>query len=170
MPAFLQPDLQQVLSQAISFLLLWMILRKLAWKPLLMALDMRRARIEEEFRQIGQSKAELARLQEDYTRRLAAIENEARTKIQQAIIEGKRVAGEIQEQARAQSSAVLTKSKEAVEMEIAKAKVTLRDDVARMTVDAVERVLRRKLDAKADRELVDQILSELEPGRASGTH
>ena len=167
MPAFLQPDLQQVLSQAISFLLLWWILRALAWKPLLTALDTRRARIEEEFRRIGQSKAELARLQEEYTRRLAAIEDEARTKIQQAILEGKRVASEIQEQARAQSSAALTKSKEAVEMELAKAKVTLRNDVAQMTVDAVERILRRKLDAKADRELVDQILGELESGRAS---
>lgn len=170
MPAFLQPDLQQILSQAVSFLLLWWILRRLAWRPLLTALDTRRARIEEEFRQIGQSKAELARLQEDYSRRLAAIEDEARTKIQQAIIEGKKVASEIQEQARAQSSAVLTKSKEAVEMELAKAKVTLRNDVAQMTVEAVERILRRKLDAKADRELVDQILSELEQGRASARH
>ena len=168
MPAFLQPDLQQVLSQAISFLLLWWILRALAWKPLLTALDARRARIEEEFRQVGQSKAELARLQEDYTRRLAAIEDEARTKIQQAVIEGKRVANEIQEQAREQSSAALTKSKEALEMELAKAKVTLRDEVAKMTVEAVERILRRKLDAKTDRELVDQILGELEQGRAGG--
>ena len=112
-------------------------------------------------------KAELEQVQQDYRRRLAAIEDEARTKIQQAILEGKRVASEIQEQARAQSSAALTKSKEAVEMELAKAKVTLRNDVAQMTVDAVERILRRKLDAKADRELVDQILGELESGRAS---
>jgi F-type H+-transporting ATPase subunit b len=168
MPAFLQPDLQQILSQSLSFLLLWWILRRFAWKPLLTALDVRRARIEEEFRRIGQTKNELARLQEDYNRRLSAIENEARTKIQQAILEGKRVAGEIQEQARAQGAAILTKSKEAVERELAKAKVTLRDEVAQMTVEAVERILRRKLDAKTDRQLVDEILNELEAGRGAG--
>ncbi|MGH2347871.1 MAG: F0F1 ATP synthase subunit B [bacterium] len=162
MPAFLQPDIQQVASQAISFLLLLWFLRRFAWKPLLTVLDQRRARIEEELRQVAQSRAELVRLQEDYGRRLAAIEHEARTKIQQAIIEGKRISSEIQEQARQQGYEILTKSKEAVEMELAKARVTLRDQVAQMTVEAVERILRVKLDAKADRHLVDEMLDELE--------
>ena len=165
MPAFLQPDLQQVLSQAVSFLLLLWLLRRFAWKPLLTILDARRHRIEEEFRQIAQTKSELARLQEDYGRRLAAIEQEARTKIQQAILEGKRIGGEIQEQAREQGYAILTKSKEAVELELAKARVSLRDQVAQMTVEAVERILRGKLDAKTDRRLVDEILDELEGDR-----
>ena len=165
MPAFLQPDLQQVLSQAVSFLLLLWLLRRFAWKPLLAILDARRHRIEEEFRQIAQAKSELARLQEDYGRRLAAIEQEARTKIQQAILEGKRIGGEIQEQAREQGYAILTKSKEAVELELAKARVSLCDQVAQMTVEAVERILRGKLDAKTDHRLVDEILDELEGDR-----
>ena len=62
MPSFLQPDLQQVLSQAVSFLLLLWLLRRFAWTPLLTMLDQRRSRIEEEFRRIAQSKEELARL------------------------------------------------------------------------------------------------------------
>ena len=166
MPAFLQPDLQQILSQAVSFLLLLWLLRRFAWGPLLGVLDLRRNRIEEEFRQIAQTKSELARLQEDYGRRLAAIEEEARTKIQQAILDGKRVGAEIQEQAREQAAAILAKSKDAVEMELAKARVTLRDQVARMTIEAVERVLRGTLDAKTDRRLVDQILEELDRAQA----
>ena len=168
MPAFLQPDLQQILSQAISFLLLLWLLRRFAWGPLLRVLDLRRSRIEEEFRQIAQTKSELARLQEDYGRRLAAIEEEARTKIQQAILEGKRVGAEIQEQAREQGAAILAKSKDAVEMELAKARVTLRDQMARMTVEAVERVLRGTLDAKTDRRLVDHVLEELDRQQARG--
>ena len=166
MPSSLQPDLQQILSQAVSFLLLLWFLHRFAWRPLLTTLDLRRSRIEEEFRQIAQTKSELARLQEDYGRRIAAIEEEARTKIQQAILEGKRVGGEIQEQAREQAAAILAKSKEAVEMELAKARVTLRDQVAQMTVEAVERVLRGTLDAKTDRRLVDQILEELDRAQA----
>ncbi len=162
MPEILRLDLQQILSQAISFVLLVAILKRFAWKPLLSVLDQRRARIEEDLRQVAQSKAELARLQADYTKRLTGIEEEARAKIQQAILEGKRVSVEIQEQARAQGSALVTKAKETIELELAKAKVTLRDQMAEMTVDAVERVLRRKLDEKADRHLVDAVLAELE--------
>ena len=154
--------IQELSVQVVGFLLLFVIMRRIAWRPLLMILDQRRARIEEEFRRVAQTKNELARLQEDYGRRLSAIEDEARTKIQQAILEGKRIGGEIQEQAREQGSAILAKSKEAVELELAKARVTLRDQVAEMTLEAVERILRGKLDAKADRHLVDQILDELE--------
>ena len=158
----LSHTIQELSVQVVGFLLLFVIMRRIAWRPLLMILDQRRARIEEEFRRVAQTKNELARLQEDYGRRLSAIEDEARTKIQQAILAGKRIGGEIQEQAREQGAAILAKSKEAVELELAKARVTLRDQVAQMTLEAVERVLRGKLDAKADRHLVDQILDELE--------
>ena len=166
MPTILQLDLQQILSQAISFVLLVVILRKFAWRPLLAMLDQRRAHIEDELRQIAQSKSELAQLQDDYTKRLAKIEDEARTKIQQAMLEGKRLAIELQEQARAQGYEIMTKAKDTVELELAKAKVTLRDQVAAMTMDAVERMLRRKLDPTADRQLVDDVLKELEEPRA----
>lgn len=162
MPAILQLDLQQILSQAISFILLLIVLRKFAWTPLLTALDARRARIEEELRAIAQGKTDLARLQEEYGKRLGAIEEEARAKIQQAVLEGKRIAVDIQEQARQQASALTAKSKETIELELAKAKVSLRDQVAAMTVDAVEKILRQKLDAKTDQQLVDAVLKELE--------
>ena len=162
MPAFLQPDLQQILAQAFSFLILWAVLRRYAWRPLLSVLDARRAKIEDELRQIARRKAEMERLQAEYAAHLKQINDEARAKIQQAILEGKRIGIEVQEQARAQALAILTKSKETVELELAKAKVTLRDQVAEMTVSAVERILKQKLDPKADRHLVDAVLAELE--------
>jgi F-type H+-transporting ATPase subunit b len=162
----LQLDLQQIVSQALSFLLLLWVLRRFAWRPLLAILDQRRARIEEELRAVAQRQGEVARLQAEYTKKLATIHEEARAKIQESILEGKRIALEIQEEARAQGRAILGKAKETVELELAKAKVTLRDEVAGMTMEALERILRRKLDAEADRALVEAVLGELEGDRA----
>ena len=162
MPAFLQPDIQQVISQAISFLLLLAILKKFAWKPLLDMLDQRRRKIEEDLRSAAHQKSEMERLQREYQTRLAAIEEEARTKIQQSVLEGKRIGAEVQEQAREQAVQILAKSKETLELELAKARVTLRDQVAAMTVGAVERILRQRLDAAADQKLIETILGELE--------
>ena len=158
----LQLDFQQIVSQALSFLLLVWILRRFAWRPLLNALDARRQHIEEELRKAAQAREDVARLQADYSKRIAVIEEEARNKIQQAVLDGKRIAIELQEEARAQAQAILTKSKETVELELAKARVTLRDQLADMTVHAVERILGQKLDAKADRHLIDGALDELE--------
>ena len=162
MPSFLQPDIQQIISQAVGFLLLLWVMRRFAWRPLLGVLDARRDKIEQELRQIEDTKAELARLQEDYTKRLAKIEDEARTKIQQAIIEGRRIGLEIQEQARTQARSIVAKAQETVELEIAKAKVILRDQLAEMTTQAVSRILQQKLDESTDRHLVVAALDELE--------
>ena len=154
--------LAQIATNVLGFFLLVVFLRKVFWNSILKLLDERRHRIEQGLQDITRSKQELERVQAEYSTRLAQIDEEARAKIQQAILDGKRIALEVQEQASAQAQAIMIKSKEAIELELAKAKVTLRDQVAAMTVDAVERILKQKLDKKTDRHLVDSVLTELE--------
>lgn len=156
--------LAQILTTVVGFFLLVAVLRRFFWSAILRLLDERRHRIEDGFKQLAHSQHEAERLQADYAARLSKIEEEARAKIQQAVLEGKRIAVEIQEQARAQSYAIINKSKETIELELAKAKVTLRDQVTEMTLEAVERILRQKLDAATDRRLVEAILEDLEKG------
>ena len=158
----LQLDFSQIISQAIGFVILLWVLRRFAWRPLLAILDERRARIQEEFHQIAKAKAEVEKLQVEITQRLAQIDDEARAKIQEAVLDGKRIAVEMQERARAHAHAIIEKSKETIALELAKAKVSLRDQIADMTIDAVERLLRQRCDAKADQQLVAAILDELE--------
>ena len=160
----LELDIQQVLSQAASFLILLWLLRRFAWRPLLHVLDARKQHIEDELRKAAKAREEVAILQDDYAKRLSQIEHEARAKIQQAILDGKRISTEVQDQARVKANEILTKAKDAAVLEVAKAKVTLRDQMADMTVDAVGRILKQKLDAKTDRKLIDSIVDELEQG------
>ena len=162
MPPILKLNLIEILSQTISFFLLVFVLKRFAWKPLLGILDQRRERIDSDMKRAAEQKAEFERLQQEINRRLAKLDEEARAKIQEAVLEGKRVGLEVQEEARAQAHAIVTKAKETVEMELAKARATLRDQMSDMTVQALERVLRQKFDAAADKRLVDQVLAELE--------
>ena len=162
MPAILQLDLQQIVSQALAFLVLWVVLKRCAWAPLLAVLDARRARIEEDLRKAAQRHEEMVRLQQELSVRLSKIEDEARIKIQQAVTDGKRLATELQEEARTQGAALVAKAKETVELELVKARVALRDQVAQMTTDAVERILRQKLTDATDHRLVEGVLDELE--------
>ena len=166
MPPILQLDLQQIISQSLSFLLLLWVLRRFAWRPLLSLLDARRAKIEGDLRHAAQQKADVERLSAQLNQRLAAIDEEARAKIQQAVLEGRRIGMEVQEEARAQAQGILAKSREAIELELAKAKVSLRDEMADMTMETVERLLKHKLNPETDRQLVASILDEL--GAAGG--
>ncbi len=166
MPPILQLDLQQIISQSLSFLLLLWVLRRFAWRPLLSLLDARRAKIEGDLRHAAQQKADVERLSAQLNQRLAAIDEEARAKIQQAVLEGRRIGMEVQEEARAQAQGILAKSRETIELELAKAKVSLRDEMADMTMETVERLLKHKLNPETDRQLVTSILDEL--GAAGG--
>jgi len=154
-------DPAQILIQLAGFGLFVWLLARFAWTPLLTLLDERRRRIEEGFNQIAQGKTSLERLKQELNSRLAAIDDEARSRIQQTVLEGKRIAVEMQEEARAQAQAIIAKSKETIAMELAKANVSLRDELADMTIEAVERLLRQKLDAPSDERLVEDILQEL---------
>jgi len=161
MPPVLQLDLQQIVSQALAFIVLVWAMRRFAWKPLLATLDARKARIEDGLKQIEEGKAQAERLQQQLQSRLEKIDEETRNKIQDAIRDGRRVAAEIQDEARAQAQEILAKAKDTIELELAKAKITLRDDMTDMTLLAVQDLLRQKLNPETDKALVASILDEL---------
>ena len=161
MPPILQLDLQQIVSQAFAFVILVWALSRFAWKPLLAVLDARKAQIEDGMKRIEEGKAQAERLQQQLQSRLEKIDEETRTKIQDAIHEGRRIAAEIQDEARAQAQDILTKAKDTIDLEIAKAKISLRDDMTDMTLIAVQDLLRQKLNPDTDKALVESILDEL---------
>jgi len=155
-------SLPEILTQAFGFILLVLVLKKLAWIPLLKLLDERRQKIQTGFEEIAQAKKDVEKLKVDYEHARTHIEEEARGKLQQAIDEGKKIARELQETSRKEARTVLEKAKEDITLEVAKAKVTLRQEIADLTLGATEKLLREKLDNTKDKELVLDFIEELE--------
>ncbi len=153
-------EIQQILTQAIGFLVLLFILKKIAWKPLLSLLDERREKITSEFQTIERTKSELSRLEQDYKARLAEIDAQARQKIQEAISEGQRIAVDVQEKAREEAKNILNKAKENIELEVAKARVELRNQVASLAIKAAEKVIREELSEERHKRLVTEFIDE----------
>ncbi len=153
-------EIQQILTQALGFLILLFILKKIAWKPLLSLLDERREKISSEFQAIERTKSEITRLEQDYKARLADIDAQARQRIQEAISEGQRISVEIQEKAREESKNILNKAKENIELEVAKARVELRNQVAVLALKAAEKVIKEELTEERHRRLVTEFIDE----------
>ncbi len=152
----------QILFHAIGFLILLAILRKFAWGSLQGMLDARTEKIAGEFKAIEQTKHELAKLKDEYQASIARIEDEARAKIQAAVGEGRRVAEEIEKQARLGAEQTLEKTKEAVALEIAKARAELRDQVVDLAIQATHKVLQQHLDEETDRRMIEAFIREIE--------
>jgi F-type H+-transporting ATPase subunit b len=154
--------LSEVFVQLVAFLIVFGVLKKFAWKPLLAIIQSRRERFESEWGGIEKTKQEVAALQKDYQAHLQKIEEEARAKMQEAILEGRRLAREIQEKARLESQASFEKAKANIELEVQKAKISLRDEVANLSIRVAEKILTEKMDSASQEKKALEILGELE--------
>ena len=163
--------LAQFVVNILSFLLLLAILKKFAWGTLLSMIDERKAKIVSEFEGIEQAKKELAKLKADYEQHLGAIEDEARVKIQESIADGRRIAMEIEEDARAHSRETLEKTKAAVALEVAKARVELKEQVVDLAIQVTHKVMQQYLDEETDRRMIEGFIQEInsvDPSAGSG--
>ena len=147
-------DIQLVLTQILGFVLFAWILARFAWKPILAGLEERRAKIAGEFAEAEHRKQEAAQLKAKYEAEMRTIEAQARQKLQDAVVEGQRVAAEIKQQAQADAQARLQRAEEEVASEREKAKELLKEQVVRLS-------MRTKLDDPAQRKLAGEFIDEV---------
>jgi F-type H+-transporting ATPase subunit b len=154
--------LSEVVVQLVAFLIVFGILKKFAWKPLLAIIRSRREKFEDEWHGIEKTKKDVAALEKDYRMHLQKIEEEARAKMQEAIQEGRRLAREIQEKARLESQETFEKAKANIELEIEKARLTLRQEIADLSIRVAEKILMERMDGSQQEKKALEILGELE--------
>ncbi len=159
-------DLKLILTNALGFLLLVFVLRKLAWNNVLGAIDARRDAIKKEIDAAHALRAEAEALRASYDDKLKSIDAEARTRIQAAVTDGQRIAAELKEQTQQQIAVMKIQAQEQIKNEMASARIELRDQIVRLTMMATEKVIKESLDSERHRKLVGDFLSEVDNVRA----
>jgi F-type H+-transporting ATPase subunit b len=158
-------DLPKLVTQILGFLIVVWILGKYAWPVVLGQIDARQHKIETDLRQAEFERQEAEQLKANLDQELKGIEAKARARIQEAVGEGQRLAGEIKATAQREATGRLTRVGEEIERERDKAAVTLKNDVVRLAIGTSEKILRQKLDEKEQQRLVDEFIEEVNPGR-----
>ncbi len=152
----------EMATQLLGFLIVFFILKKFAFASILGVIDARRNKIEHEFADIEKKKRDLEGLEKEYRGRLDKIEQEAREKIQEASKIGQNLAKDIQEAARLDAKRLFERTQADIEQEIAKGRLSLRNEIVEISTMMTEKVLREKLDAREQEKMVDKFLKELE--------
>lgn len=154
--------LTELLTQIVGFLIALWILKKFAWKPLLGMLEQRREKIKTDLKSAEDIKEDAANILVEYQRQMKEIDATARAKIQEAIADGNRVAGEIRGQARTEAKEIISKAREELSRDVAKAKLELRNDMVNMAIAATEKIIAVKLDEEKQRSMISEFIDELE--------
>jgi len=158
-------DIRQVATQILGFLILLWIMRKYAWGPVLAGLEARRAKIAGEFAAAEKAKAEANETRTRYEAELRGIDAKARQKLQEAVAEGQKVAGEIRTQAQTEAATRLARAQDDIAREREKAKELLKEQVVHLSMRTAEKILRQKLDDPAHRRLVGEFIEEVGAAR-----
>ncbi len=154
-------DIRLVLTQVLGFLLLVWVLGRYAWGPIVAMLEDRRKRIADQFEAADRAGREANELKAKFEQELRGIEARARARMQEAIAEGQKVAGEIKQQAQSDAMARLERADEEIVREREKAKVLLKERVAHLSILTAEKILRARLDDANQRRLVNAYIDEV---------
>lgn len=154
-------DIRQVATQILGFLILLWVMRKFAWGPVLGMLEARRQKIAGEFAAADKARAEAAEAKARFEAELRGIEAKSRQRLQEALAEGQKLAGEIRAQAQTEASARLARAQDDIARERESAKELLKEQVVHLSMRTAEKILRQKLDDPAQRKLVGEFVDEV---------
>ncbi|TMQ62171.1 MAG: F0F1 ATP synthase subunit B [Candidatus Eisenbacteria bacterium] len=154
--------LNQLLAHAISFIIFLFLVRGAFNAIIFPPMRERRERIRAEFERIEREKAEVQKIRQEYEAHSKKLDAESRQRIQEAVAEGQRVAGEIREASRKEAQEMITRARQEIGIERDKAQATLRNEVVDLAVEIAGKVIREELTAEKHRKLVDEFLAEVE--------
>lgn len=155
-------DFQQILTQIAGFLVLLALLKAFFWKPILSLLDERKNKIASEFKNIEDTKTEMAKLKAEYEARLILIEETAHQKRKEALEEGKRIGAELKAKAEAQAEQIIVSARENIAQELSQAKQELKAQIVDLVLRATESVILEKLTAAHDKKIVEDFLEKID--------
>lgn len=157
----LSPGGGLVIWQTIIFLLLLIILRAVAWKPILHSLRIREDSIQEALDSAKEAREEMAELKSENEELL----REARLERDKLLKEATAIANKIKDDAREESSKIGAKmiedAKSEIESEKKAALAEVRNQVVTLSVEIAEKLIQQTLkETKAQKDLVDKYLKD----------
>ncbi len=145
----------------ITFVIVLLILRGTAWKPIVQALKDREDKIRTSLEEAEKARIEAARLLEENRQVLLDAEAQSAKIIRDGRDMGERLKAEILEKAQASSEKMVEQAKDEIRREKDAALIQLRGEVSDLAIAAAGKILDANLDNAQQRRLVDKAIQEL---------
>ncbi|MEX0843209.1 MAG: F0F1 ATP synthase subunit B [Gemmatimonadota bacterium] len=145
----------------VVFFAVLFILGKFAWGPILGVVEAREDGIRDSIQEAKTMKQEAEALLQETRDELAAARRQAQDLVAEGRSAGDRVRREVETKAREEADRILERARLEIERERDKALETVRVEAVELALAAASRVLDERLDAEADRELVQRYLQDI---------
>lgn len=152
MDYLLTPDLGLFLWTLVVFAILFLVLRKFAWKPILQTLKDREDKIEGSLQMAENARKEMELLKADNEKLL----NEARAERDKILKEAKEISDTIVAQAKQKADIegkrLIESAQDSINKEKEAAKAEIKELVAALSIEMAEKILKKKFENPAEQE------------------
>ncbi len=165
MNPLVQPDPGLFIWTIVTFLLLLWGLKKLAWGPLLEALETRQNAIRKSLDDAQQAKVELERLNAESGHIIQRARVDAEAIISQSRSDGDRLREEIRAKARAEADHIVKNAERQIQLETSRALDQIRREAVDLSVMIASKIIQRSLSKEDNERLIDEALKQVESRR-----
>lgn len=150
-----------VFWQSVLFVTLFLLLRKYAWKPILNAINERESHIEDALNQAKKAKEDMANLTAENERIIREAKTERDSILKEANEIKNNIISEAKNAAKNEGDKMIELAKKSIETEKLAALTDLKNQVANLSINIAEKVVKNELSSKAEQQkLVDTLLKE----------
>ena len=145
----------------VTFVLLVVVLRAVAWKPLLAMLEERETRIQEALEQAEKAREEAQVAAEENRAAVAKAQAESQAAIAEGRAAAERVAQEMRERAQDEAQQMLEQARRTIQQERDQAIQELRNQATDLAILAAGKLLDENLDDERNRKVVDDFIDQI---------
>jgi F-type H+-transporting ATPase subunit b len=145
----------------ITFLILLFILRRVAWKPILTALNQRETAIKNSLEKAEKAKEEAQKILEENQASLLKAEEESKKIIEQSRVYADKLKDQMIRGSKDQAKKIIEDATSEIERKKEEAFSELRIKVAEIAVQAAEKILNKNLDKDSNKKLVDKYIDDI---------
>ena len=158
----LTPSFGLIFWTLLSFLIVFYILRKFAWKPILNSLNDREKNIADSLETAQRVRGEMAQLKSENEELLAKAREERAIILKEAREINDKIINEAKEQAKNEASKIIIDAQQAINAQKMAALTDVKNEVGKMVIEITQKVLRRELSGQqAQEEHIKGLIEEI---------
>ena len=150
-----------LLINIVSIIVLYLVVKKLAYKPVKKFLDARTERVESQKNEAATALTEATEMKEQYEELLKDSENAKADAIKEGINNAKAEATEIINSAREQAKTIVDKANKNAQAKEQEALYNAREEIVNLAIDASAPLLTRQFDDADNKRLIEDFLDSL---------
>lgn len=150
-----------LVASFLQFILLLILLKAVAYKPIMKVLEERQNTIDQSIREAENGRAEAKKMMEEYSAQLQEARKEAQEIIEKASKLGEDSKADILAKAQEEAAKITAKAKADIQAEKEKALAQLRDEVANIAILAASKVINKEITNQDHVKMVKEFVEEV---------